>query len=116
MQATAGPTATLTRGFQEELELLGRHIRMLQFVERHGPVGIIKLSKLLGVPKHKVRYSLRILEQAGFIAPSTQGARATDKVPQFLSQLDVMLHDVKRQVDDLVASVQKPVANTGGYN
>lgn len=107
MQVTVSRDHSLARGFQEELELLGRHIRMLQFVERHGPVGIIKLSKLLGVPKHKVRYSLRILEQAGYIAPSTQGARATDKVPQFLSRLDAMLGDVKRQVDDLVANVQR---------
>lgn len=108
MQATVPPTSGLTKGFQDELELLGRHIRMLQFVERHGPVGIIKLSKLLGVPRHKVRYSLRILEQAGYIAPSTQGARATEKVPQFLERVDEMLNDVKRRVDDLVTSVQAP--------
>jgi len=111
-----GRNATLTRGFQEELELLGRHIRMLQFVERHGPVGIIKLSKLLGVPKHKVRYSLRILEQAGYIAPSAQGARATEKVHTFLEQVESMLKDVKHQVDDLAASVQKPPQETARYN
>jgi predicted transcriptional regulator len=108
MQPPPGRNSSLTKGFQEELELLGRHIRMLQFVERHGPVGIIKLSKLLGVPKHKVRYSLRILEQAGYIAPSTQGARATEKVPQFLERVDTMLNEVKRQVDDLVTTVQRP--------
>lgn len=100
-------TGSLTKGFEEELELLGRHIRMLQFVEKHGPVGIIKLSKLLGVPRHKVRYSLRILEKAGFIAPSTQGARATEKVPQFLDQIEGLVQDVKRRLDDVAVAVQR---------
>lgn len=100
------PTS-LVGGFRNELELLSRHIRMLQFVEKHGPIGIIRLSQLLGVPKHKVRYSLRILEREGFIKPTATGALATEKVATFLEQMQTMLADVVREMDGLQKSLQK---------
>jgi predicted transcriptional regulator len=86
---------SLVAGFQNELELLRRHIRMLEYVERHGPIGIIRLSTLLGVPKHKVRYSLRILEQEGYIQASTQGATATPKVTELFQRLPETLASLK---------------------
>ncbi|HEY9206771.1 MAG TPA: hypothetical protein VIO58_12720 [Candidatus Methanoperedens sp.] len=67
----------LTGRVQQELELLKRHIIVLKKVIESGPIGIMKLSLETGIPDHRVRYSLRVLEQQGFITPSTQGAVAT---------------------------------------
>ena len=46
----------------DELELLERHIMMLKATKENQPIGIIRLSEILNIPKHKVRYSLRLLE------------------------------------------------------
>lgn len=111
VQTVAAKTETkaspLVNGFRNELELLERHVRMLQFVEKHGPIGIIRLSTLMSVPKHKVRYSLRILEKEGFIQPSTQGAIATEKVAQFFEQIQAMMGDVKKKLDTIADSLHK---------
>ena len=60
-----------------EIELLGRHIEVLDAVVEHQPIGIIKLSELLSLPFHRIRYSLRVLEQYGYIRASPTGAVAT---------------------------------------
>lgn len=103
-------SSALTKGFRDELELLQRHIRMLQFVRKHGPIGIIRLSQLLGTPKHKVRYSLRILEKEGYIRPSTQGAMATDKVSHFFEAVQSMMGQVTSQIQGLVDELRKEKA------
>ena len=97
----------LSKGFREELELLGRHIKMIQFVQEHGPIGIIRLSTLLGVPKHKVRYSLRILEKEGFILPSTAGASATEKCTKLFASLEAILKDVREEIEGLLGTLKK---------
>lgn len=83
-----------------ELELLERHIRMLKVTREHQPIGIIRLSEILDMPKHKVRYSLRLLEQEGLIAPSPEGARVTEKYDGYMSgiseQLDVLIMMIER--------------------
>src|SRR5216117_4552215 len=38
---------------------------MHKAIMENQPIGIIRLSELLNFPQHKVRYSLRILEQEG---------------------------------------------------
>jgi predicted transcriptional regulator len=40
------------------------------------------------MPTHKVRYSLRVLEQEGLIKPSTHGAVAGDKAEVFVSEFE----------------------------
>lgn len=98
---SAAKSSILVKGFRNELELLSRHVRMLQFVQKHGPIGIIKLSTQLGVARHKVRYSLRILEKEGYIQPSTRGAMTTDKVNTFFEQVGALLSDVVKELDAL---------------
>src|SRR3989442_12249727 len=67
---------------------------MLKAIMENQPIGIIRLSELLNFPQHKVRYSLRILEQEGLIKPSPEGAVTTDRhkeVHDYLkSDLDMM--------------------------
>jgi len=56
---------------EQEIELIVRHTTILKLVIEQGPIGIMKLSELSGHPQHKVRYSLRILEQQNLIKPSS---------------------------------------------
>lgn len=102
-----GKESVLASGFRSELELLGRHIRMLQFVQKHGPIGIIRLSSLLGVPKHKVRYSLRILEKEGYIKPSTAGAVTTEKTTLFFDSMKSLLAQFQQEIDGILNGLQK---------
>ena len=82
----------LTGRVQHELELLKRHVIVLKKVNDSGPIGIMKLSLETGIPDHLVRYSLRVLEQQGLIAPSTQGAvakgSAAERYSNFKSELE----------------------------
>ena len=51
----------------DDVELLERHISILKTVRENQPVGLIRLSEMTGIPKHRVRYSLKLLEQQGII-------------------------------------------------
>ncbi|MEM0353313.1 MAG: hypothetical protein QXM15_02300 [Archaeoglobaceae archaeon] len=61
-----------------ETEIVVRHLQVLKTVMEKQPIGIFKLSDLLNMPKHRVRYSLRILEQSGIIVPTQYGAMIKD--------------------------------------
>ncbi|MDI6720879.1 MAG: hypothetical protein QMD85_00710 [Candidatus Aenigmarchaeota archaeon] len=78
----------LTKKFRLELELLERHIRILRILNEKGPLGIMKLSKIIRIPAHQVRYSLRILQQSGFLEPSTRGAVVNNKAKKFIVELE----------------------------
>ncbi len=66
----------LTQRLDKEVKLLKRHIKIFKIACEKGPIGMGKISEETGIPKHKVRYSLRILEKEDLIEPSNEGARA----------------------------------------
>jgi len=81
---------------KSEIELLSRHLEVIRAVVAHQPIGIMKLSEVLDLPYHRVRYSLRILEQEGYIRASPAGAVATPLAADLLSGLE-------GEVDELIA-------------
>lgn len=91
----------LTRRVLHELELLKRHVIVLKKVMDSGPIGIMKLSLETGIPDHLVRYSLRVLEQQGLIAPSTQGAVATKSAQDAYSQLKSELEKIGEMTGEI---------------
>ncbi|MFZ3384392.1 MAG: hypothetical protein WA144_10755 [Candidatus Methanoperedens sp.] len=91
----------LTRRVHHELELLKRHLVILKKVIDSGPIGILKLSLETGIPDHLVRYSLRVLEQQGLIAPSTQGAIATKSAKDAYSEFKTELEKIKEIIEDI---------------
>jgi predicted transcriptional regulator len=95
----------LTGRVEAEFELLQRHVLMLKAVMDHQPIGIIRLSEITGYPQHKVRYSLRVLEQEGLIEPSPQGAVVTGKVHEFLPNLRGLL----TSMTEIVAQLRKAI-------
>lgn len=93
----------LTGRVQHELELLKRHVIVLNKVIESGPIGIMKLSLETGIPDHLIRYSLRVLEQQGLITPSTQGAVSTRSAKEAyikfgdeLARIEAMTEEIKR--------------------
>lgn len=91
----------LTRRVRHELELIKRHIIVLKKVMDSGPIGIMKLSLETGIPQHLVRYSLRVLEQQGLIAPSTQGAVATKSAEEAYSEFKSELENIGEMMEEL---------------
>lgn len=95
----------MTNKIRSELELLQRHVTLLRAVMEHQPIGIIRLSEMLGYPQHKVRYTLRVLEQEGLIKPSQEGAVTTENLKPFLAKLKVLLEEMSDTVKALKESL-----------
>ncbi|MFC1786545.1 hypothetical protein ACFLY8_00730 [Halobacteriota archaeon] len=73
----------LTDKLEHELELLERNLIVLKTVMGEEPIGILKLAEETSLPKHKVRYSLRLLEHEGLVEPSLHGAITTENMMNF---------------------------------
>jgi len=86
---------------RNELELIDRHTQVLKIVIENGPVGILKLAEITGMQAHKVRYSLRILEQNGLIKASPQGAVAGDSVGEFLTTANERFRELKELIENI---------------
>ena len=92
---------SITNVAQKEINLLNRHLDVLQTVKDNGPIGIIRLSQLTGQPQHMIRYSLRTLEKDGIIEPSPNGAIVTDKVHETLGTLESTIDDLSTNLKDM---------------
>ncbi len=91
----------LTYKLDTEMELVERHIKVLKAVIENQPVGIIKLSHMLNMPEHKIRYSLRLLEQEGIIEASPSGAKITIKANKALQEIRDFVEDMKKRCDEI---------------
>ena len=76
-----------------------RHFGFLRQVIDEAPIGIVNLSDELGYPKHKVRYSLRVLEEASVIQPTSEGAVLTDQAPS-------AVEDYRERIDDVIDQLE----------
>jgi predicted transcriptional regulator len=86
---------------KSEIERMGRHIRVAKAVADHQPIGIMKLSELLDLPSHRIRYSLRILEQMGYIRATPAGAIATPLAVEFLKNMESDIDEIIRILDSM---------------
>lgn len=78
--------------------MLDRHLHVLKTVMANEPIGIATMSDQLRYPHHKVRYSLRMLEEADLIEATTQGAVTTDAAEMFV---DTLNEDLNVAIDRL---------------
>ncbi len=93
--------AQLVDRIEGELELLARNVDILEKLAKSPPTGIIRLSEALGLPIHKTRYSLHLLEREGVIQPSADGAVVTDRAREFWSSLAQSLERMGELVQHL---------------
>ncbi|MCL5665510.1 MAG: transcriptional regulator [Candidatus Thermoplasmatota archaeon] len=85
------------------LETLKRHVSIIKTLLMEQPLGIIKISQETGIPEHKIRYSLRILERSGIIAPSREGAILN---PDFVQEREKLVDGAKSLLDEMDRLVQ----------
>ena len=81
--------------------MLERHLQVLKMVIDNEPIGIVKMSNETGYPHHKVRYSLRVLEEENLIEPSSQGAITTDRTMEFVDDLDEKVDDIVQKLESM---------------
>jgi len=89
---------------KSEIELMQRHTEVLRMVVAHEPIGIMKLSEVLDLPFHRIRYSLRVLEQMGYIRASPSGAVATDRAANLLAHLEDEIDEMIDLLDGMKRS------------
>jgi predicted transcriptional regulator len=86
---------------KEEIELMSRHLDVARAVAEHQPIGIMKLSELLDLPSHRIRYSLHVLEQEGYLRASPEGAVATPQTLELFESLDQNIDDLVRLLESM---------------
>ncbi len=96
----------MTGKLEEEMELVKRHIHILNYVMKNQPIGIIKLAQLMNIPEHKVRYSLRILEQEKLIEPSPEGAKVTKRAKREIKALKETLEKIIKDANDMISEIE----------
>ena len=89
----------MLKKMRDEIELLSRHLDVARAVAEHQPIGIMKLSELLDLPSHRIRYSLHVLEQLGYIRASPDGAVATTQTMELFAHLN-------EDLDELITMLQ----------
>lgn len=86
---------------KDEVELISRHLEVARAVADHQPIGIMKLSELLREPSHRIRYSLHVLEQLGYIRASPEGAVATARTVELFTHLNEDLDELIRLIESM---------------
>jgi predicted transcriptional regulator len=86
---------------EKEVDMLERHLQVLRMVIESEPIGIVKMSNETGYPHHKVRYSLRVLEEENLIEPSSQGAITTERTVEFVDELDDKLDETVEKLESM---------------
>jgi len=89
----------------EEFALLERHIMILKTVKCNQPIGLIRLSEMTGIPKHKVRYSLKLLEKEGIVHATQDGAMVTDRYDEFLKNISEYVKGLYSKVEELLSQI-----------
>ncbi|MHB1507335.1 MAG: transcriptional regulator [Cuniculiplasma sp.] len=81
-----------------DMEPVKRHVKIIKTLMSEQPSGIIKMSHATGIPVHKIRYSLRILENEGIVSPSSEGAMLT---PEFIDRKEDVVNEAKQVLDEI---------------
>jgi len=97
---------------EKEADMLERHLEVLRMVIGNEPIGIVKMSNETGYPHHKVRYSLRVLEEENLIEPSSQGAITTERTTEFVDELDEKVDAILDKLDEMKIGAQTPEAES----
>ena len=86
---------------EDQVEKEGRDLSILEAVIENGPIGIVRLAEETGVPKHKVRYSLRMLEDDELVEPTPQGAVPADDIDARVAAINDGIDRLVEQLDGL---------------
>jgi predicted transcriptional regulator len=90
--------ADVIERIDNEVEMLDRHLRVLRLVIRNEPTGIVQMAEELSIPDHKVRYSLRVLEEEGLIEPTDQGATTTENLDGYVDRANGRIDELQERI------------------
>jgi len=85
----------------DQVEKEERDLRILEAVIESGPIGIVRLSEETDVPEHKVRYSLRMLEDDELVEPTPNGAIPADGLGERVAEMNEGIDGLIARLDDL---------------
>jgi predicted transcriptional regulator len=86
---------------RKQVEKEKRDLTVLRAVMEHGPIGIVKLSETTGIPEHKVRYSLRMLENDELVDPTPAGAVPPDDIDESVENINEGLDELIERLEAL---------------
>jgi predicted transcriptional regulator len=89
----------------KQVEKEERDLQILEAVIESGPIGIVRLAEETDVPEHKVRYSLRMLEDDGLIEPTPNGAVPADGLGDRIVEMNDGIDDLVARLEDLKSVV-----------
>jgi len=90
---------------RDQVEKESRDLSILGAVIDDGPIGIVRLAEETGIPEHKVRYSLRMLEDDGLVQPTPQGALPADDIAERVAEINTGLDRLIERVEELEAAI-----------
>jgi predicted transcriptional regulator len=82
-----------------QVEKEERDQRILRTVMEQGPIGISRLAEETDIPEHKVRYSLRMLENDDLIEPTPDGAVPAEDIDDRLAAIDDGIDDIVSRLE-----------------
>lgn len=86
--------SNMLKRVKDEVNLVNRHLEVLRLVMKHEPIGIVRLAEQMNLPYHRIRYSLHILEEMGYIRASPEGAIILNDARKLLIGLNQDLDEV----------------------
>jgi predicted transcriptional regulator len=93
-----------------QVEKESRDLAILGAVIENGPIGIVRLAEESGIPEHKVRYSLRMLENDGLVEPTPQGAVPAEDIADRVADINGGIDGLIRRLEELEAALNRPEA------
>jgi len=90
---------------RDQVEKESRDLSILGAVIDDGPIGIVRLAEETGIPEHKVRYSLRMLEDDGLVEPTPQGAVPADDIADRVADINAGLDRLVERLEELEAAI-----------
>ena len=94
----------------DQVEKESRDMSILDAVIDNGPIGIVRLAEETGIPEHKVRYSLRMLENDGLVEPTPQGAVPADDIAERVADINGGIDQLIERLEELEAALRAPEA------
>jgi len=95
---------------RDQVEKESRDLSILGAVIDDGPIGIVRLAEETGIPEHKVRYSLRMLEDDELVEPTPQGAVPADDIADRVADINAGIDRLIARLEELEAAIQPPEA------
>jgi predicted transcriptional regulator len=94
----------------DQVEKESRDLAILEAVIADGPIGIVRLAEETEIPEHKVRYSLRMLENDELVEPTPQGAVPAEDIANRVADINGGIDGLVERLEELEAALHPPEA------